>query len=115
MENEFPEDSMNLHSPWDICIYIYKGQALCVKGNDLLLQTHCIFTLHQYYWSGQVKQDELGEVCSTHRSVEKCIQNFVWKPERKKPVRRSRHKLEYNIRMDVRELCLEAVDWMFLA
>jgi hypothetical protein len=40
---------------------------------------------------------------------------LVTKPEGKKPLRRPRHRWEDNIRMDLRKLGWEAVDWMHLA
>jgi hypothetical protein len=40
---------------------------------------------------------------------------FVGKFEEKRSLRRYRHRLEDNIRMDLREIGLEFVDWMHLA
>jgi hypothetical protein len=45
----------------------------------------------------------------------KCIQNFGWKPLRKGPVGKPRGRWMYNIRIDLRELMWEGVDWMHLA
>jgi len=39
--------------------------------------------------------------CSTYRREERCIEGLVGKPEEKKPVGRSRHRLEYNKKMDL--------------
>jgi len=38
----------------------------------------------------------------------------VGKPEGKRRRRRPRHRWEYNIRMDLREVCWEGVDWIHL-
>jgi hypothetical protein len=38
---------------------------------------------------------------------------LVGKPERKKPLRKPRHKWEYNIRVDLGDQ-MESVDWMHL-
>jgi hypothetical protein len=39
----------------------------------------------------------------------------VGKPEEKRPIRRSRHRFDDNIRMDLREIGWEVVDWIHLA
>jgi hypothetical protein len=36
---------------------------------------------------------------------------MVGEPERKRPLRRPRHSLEDNIKIDVREVGWEGVDW----
>jgi hypothetical protein len=40
---------------------------------------------------------------------------LVGKPEGKRPIGRPRCRLEYNIRMDLRETGWEVVDWMHMA
>jgi len=39
---------------------------------------------------------------------------LVGKPERKRPLGKPRRRWEYNIRIDLREIGLEGVDWMHL-
>jgi len=39
----------------------------------------------------------------------------VGKPEGKKPLGRSRHRWEYNIKMDLQEVGCEGMDWLELA
>jgi hypothetical protein len=46
---------------------------------------------------------------------EKCTQNLVEKPERKRSLGRCWHIQEDNIRMDLRETGYKGMDWMFLA
>jgi hypothetical protein len=46
------------------------------------------------------------------RNVYKIL---VRKPEGKRVLRRSRYRLEYNIRMNLREMWWEGVKWMCLA
>jgi hypothetical protein len=46
---------------------------------------------------------------------EKCIQNFHWKTLRKEALRRARCRWEDNIRMDLREVGWEGVDWIHMA
>jgi len=40
---------------------------------------------------------------------------LVGKPEEKRPLRELRHRWEDNIRMDLREIWFECVDWMHVA
>jgi hypothetical protein len=40
---------------------------------------------------------------------------LVGKPEGKRPMRRSRHRWEDNIKMDLKEVGCEAMDWIRLA
>jgi hypothetical protein len=41
--------------------------------------------------------------------------NLVGKPKGKRSFGRPRHRREYNIRMNIMEIWLEVVDWMYLA
>jgi hypothetical protein len=50
----------------------------------------------------------MGEVRSAYNIL-------VTKSEGKRPLGRHRHRCEDNIRMDLREIRWENVDWMFLA
>jgi hypothetical protein len=49
------------------------------------------------------------------RDMRKVYETLVGKPERKRPLRRPRRKWEDNIRMDLREIVREVVDWIHLA
>jgi hypothetical protein len=49
-----------------------------------------------------------------HGRDKKCIQNFGWKTEGKRPLRRPNCRWE-DIRMDLNETEWEGVDWMHLA
>jgi hypothetical protein len=40
---------------------------------------------------------------------------LVEKPERKRPIRRPRHRWQNNIGMDLREIGWEGVEWMHMA
>jgi hypothetical protein len=57
-------------------------------------------------WAGHVIGT--GEM----RNVYKIL---VGKPEGKRPFGRTRHRWVYNIRIDLREIGWEGVDWMYLA
>jgi hypothetical protein len=47
--------------------------------------------------------------------VARMVGWLVANPEGKRPLRRPRHRWEDNIRMDLREVGWEGVDWMHLA
>jgi hypothetical protein len=49
------------------------------------------------------------------RLVRWCIQRFVGKPEWKTPLRISRTRLKYNIKVDFKDVGCENVDWIHLA
>jgi hypothetical protein len=61
----------------------------------------------------KIKEHEMSESSNTHlRSVYKI---FIGKPEGKRPPGRPRHRREINIRMDIREIGWEFVNWINLA
>jgi hypothetical protein len=49
------------------------------------------------------------------RDMRNAYKILVGKPERKRPLGRLRSKLEYNIKVDHREIRMEVVDWTHLA
>jgi hypothetical protein len=53
--------------------------------------------------------------CRMHGRDEKCVQNFSQKTRREQPLERQRSKWKENIRMELREMAWEIVDWMSLA
>jgi hypothetical protein len=57
--------------------------------------------------------DERDGTCNAWRG-EKCIQYLVGKSEGKRPLGRPRHRWEGNMRMDLREIWWEVVNWMHL-
>jgi hypothetical protein len=58
----------------------------------------------KYNYSKQVKEDEMGRVCSTHGEEKKNAYRLsVVKPEGKRPLGRPRCRWVYNIKIDLRE------------
>jgi hypothetical protein len=57
------------------------------------------------------------ERCSLSRTeeVRNVYRSLVGKPEGQTPLGRPRHRWEDNIRMDLREIGWEGVDWMHVA
>jgi hypothetical protein len=56
----------------------------------------------------------MGHVVHT-REMRNVYKILVGKPEGKRPLRRPRHRWEDNIKMDLREIRFEGVDWIHLA
>jgi hypothetical protein len=63
----------------------------------------------------KIEEDEMGGACSTDARDENAYNILVGKPEEKRPLGRCRHRWEDNIRMDLREIGWEVVDWIHLA
>jgi len=58
----------------------------------------------------------MGWICSTYGKDERNAYNIlVGRPERKTPFRRYRRRWDGNVRMVLRELVWEGVDWLLLA
>jgi len=57
----------------------------------------------------------MGRICSMHGSSMRCLQYFGWKTWRERPLGRPRCRWEDNIRMDLRNIGWEGVDWIHLA
>jgi hypothetical protein len=72
--------------------------------------------LHNLYSSPdiirQIKANEVCRACGTHGRGEKSVEGFGGKPEGKRPLGRPRRRWEDGIRMDLREIGLEGVDWI---
>jgi hypothetical protein len=64
----------------------------------------------------QVKENEMDRSCRVYGGEMRNVYNIlIGKPEEKRPLGRSRHRWEDNIRMDLREIRWEGVDWIHLA
>ena len=57
----------------------------------------------------------MGRTCSTYGATQKYIQNFVGKPEGKRPLGRLRRRWKENIKMNLREVGCDTGDWIDLA
>jgi hypothetical protein len=57
----------------------------------------------------------MGRACSTNGGDEECIRILVQKPEGKRPLERPRHRWVDNIKMDLREIGCDGMDWLELA
>jgi hypothetical protein len=63
----------------------------------------------------EVEENEVGGTCSTNGEKRNVYRLLVGKPEGKRPlVRTSRRRID-NIKMDLLEIGLHAVDWIGLA
>jgi hypothetical protein len=53
--------------------------------------------------------------CGTHGGGERCLQGFGWRSEGKRPLGRRRRRLEDNIKLDLREIGIDKLNWIRLA
>jgi hypothetical protein len=57
----------------------------------------------------------MGRACSTNREKRNTCRILVGKPEGKRPLGRSRHRWMDIIKMDLREIGWDGMDWNYLA
>jgi hypothetical protein len=72
-----------------------------------------------------MKGQEAGENCimrirreghvACMGAMRNVYRNFIGKPEGKRPLRRSRHRLADNIKKDFREIAFRGMDWIHVA
>jgi hypothetical protein len=80
-----------------------------MKGNPLNME-FILFT--KYYLDGKIKDEK--SYASSMRKLENAYKILIRKPERKRPLRLPRHKWEDNIKMYLRAISIEGVDWIHL-
>jgi hypothetical protein len=56
---------------------------------------------------------KIGSKCDTHGGNKKCIQNFCWKPKKKRFVGRPKHNWE-NIKIDLKGTGCDAMNYIHL-
>jgi hypothetical protein len=62
-----------------------------------------------------VKEDEMGRACSTNGEKWNAYRILVVKPEGKGPLGRTRRRWVDNIKIDLRKVEWDGVDWIDLA
>jgi hypothetical protein len=62
-----------------------------------------------------MKKNEMGGTCGTYGGEERCIQGWVGKPEVERPLGRPGCSWEDNIKIDLKEIGWQCVDWIDLA
>jgi hypothetical protein len=62
-----------------------------------------------------VKEDEMGRACSALGEKGNAFKIWVGKPEWKRPLGRPKHRWEDNIKMDLREIRWNGMNWIKLA
>jgi hypothetical protein len=65
--------------------------------------------------SDQVKEDEMGRACSTNGEKRNAYKILVGKPEGKILLKRPTRRWVNNIKMDLREIRWDGMDWIDLA
>jgi hypothetical protein len=56
----------------------------------------------------------MGESVARKGEIRNAYRILIGKPEGKRPLGNSRHRWEDNIKMDLREIVLEGMDWIHL-
>jgi hypothetical protein len=62
-----------------------------------------------------IKEDEMGRACSTNRENRNAYRILVGKPEGKRPLGRPRRRWVDTIKIDLREVGWDDMDWIDLA
>jgi hypothetical protein len=63
----------------------------------------------------QVKEDKMGRAWSTNGEKRNAYRTLVENPEGKRPLRRPRRRWVDNIKIDLREIGWDGMDWIDLA
>jgi hypothetical protein len=56
----------------------------------------------------------VGGTYGTHEGGRRCLQGFGGRPKGKRPLGRPRHRWEDNIKLDLREIGINGVNWIQL-
>jgi hypothetical protein len=57
----------------------------------------------------------VGGTCGLHGGGERFLQVLVGRSESKRPLGRPRRRWEDNIKLDLREICIDGANWIQLA
>jgi hypothetical protein len=71
--------------------------------------------IDDYNQNDQVKEDGMGRACSMNGGKSNAYMILVGNPEGKRPLGRPRRRWVYNIKMDLREIGWDGMDWIDLA
>jgi hypothetical protein len=69
----------------------------------------------KYNLNDEVKEDEMGGACRKNGEKRKAYRILVGKPEGKRPLGRPRCRWVDNIKMDLREISWDGMDWIDVA
>jgi hypothetical protein len=74
-----------------------------------------MYSLRSFIWAIKIKEDEMGRPCGMYWEEEKCMQGFCGENEGTRPLQKSEYRWENDIKMDLKEIGWDNVDWMNLA
>jgi hypothetical protein len=80
--------------------------------SDELVDVH-VLAKHNY--NDQGKEDEMGRACSTNGETRDAYRILMGEPEGKRPLGRPRRRWVDDIKMDIREIGWDGMDWIELA
>jgi hypothetical protein len=70
---------------------------------------------YNYEYNDQVKENEMGRACSTNGEKRNAYRILVGKREGKRPLGRPRRRWVDNIKMNLREIGWDAMNWIDVA
>jgi hypothetical protein len=82
-----------------------------LEDHTLSAVRDCLFSI----FAATLKEDEMGRACSTNGETRNAYRILVEKPEGKRPLGRPTRRWVDNIKMDLREIGWDGVDWIELA
>jgi len=83
-------------------------------GEDCIMRSFVTCTLIIYYYGDQVKEDERDGNVARMEGIN-AYKNLVGEPEAKRRLGRRSYRREDNIKIDLREIGWEGVEWIHLA
>jgi hypothetical protein len=83
-----------------------------LNGNNFIENLNFDFVLPI---SNKLKEDEMDRECSTNGDRRNPYRILVGKPERKRPLGRPGCRCVDNLKMDLREIGWDGMDWIYLA
>jgi hypothetical protein len=82
-----------------------------LHAHNIVCSSISLFWQHE---NNEVKKNEMGRACGTHKERSNTFRILVGKLEWKKPLGRLRRKWEDNIKIDFREIGFGGMDWIHL-
>ena len=94
------------------CLLHAQHYLHCLRNNNI---KHITWFLTQYFAGGKIEKNSMGGNVARMGERSGVCRGLVGKPERKRPLGRSRCRWEDNIKMDLQEMGGGCGDWMEMA
>jgi len=83
-------------------------------GEDCVMRSFITCMLRKTLSWDEVKQNEMGRACNMHGRDEKCVHSSARKPEGNRSLCACRCRWEDNIKLDLKDVIYETVDFIHL-